>query len=136
MNPDVYAFLRKFLAVLYLKNVNAIPFSGIAYTNGVEAMQNYLIENISDDDYDKISDIFIKTPVQEEYTQLEDNLMHLNGDIVKFVAVDNPYWRVLSIKMFPFYAQKILDSQTDDLTITKEQYEQAALQFCHAAGVM
>jgi hypothetical protein len=135
MTADVYTFLRKFLATLYLSGVNEIPFSGGAYTDGVNALQEYLFANISEDDYDRISDIFIKTPVQEEYAQLEDKLMHLNGDIVKFSAVDNPYWRFMTIKMPLFYAKKIIESQSN-LSITQDEYKQAAINFCTAAGVL
>lgn len=135
MNSYVFEFLRKFLAALYIENVHEIPYSGRKYNAGVKALQEYLSVTIAEDDYDMISDIFVKTPVQEEYTQLEDILMHLNGDIIKFAGIDNPYWRVLTIKMAPFYANHLLESKSE-LAITREQYTMAANKFCQAAGVM
>lgn len=123
-----------FLATLYQKGVDEIPFSGDNYTSGVTALKNTLSTLLPEDKYDEISDIFIKTPVQEEYTYLKDKFFMLNGDIVKFSGLDNPYWTKLRIKMTPYYADKIMEEE--DIGINREQLIQCANAFCDAAGVL
>lgn len=134
MNSKIITFLRKFLATLYQKGVDEIPFSGDNYTSGVTALKNTLSTLLPEDKYDEISDIFIKTPVQEEYTYLKDKFFMLNGDIVKFSGLDNPYWTKLRIKMTPYYADKIMEEE--DIGINREQLIQCANAFCDAAGVL
>lgn len=134
MNSTIVAFLRKFLATLYTMGVHEIPFSGEDYTSGVAALEATLSGLLPEDKYDEISDIFIKTPVQEEYTQLKDKLISLNGDIVGFSALENPYWKVMSIKMTPYYAEKIMEEE--DAELSSEQLHECAVAFCDAAGVL
>ena len=134
MNSEIITFLRMFLATLYQMGVSEIPFSGDDYTSGVSALENTLMTLLPENKFDEISDIFIKTPVQEEYTQLKDEFFLLNGDIVKFSGVDNPYWTKLSIKMTPYYAKKIMTEE--DIGISEEQLVECANAFCDAAGVV
>ena len=135
MNSEVAVFLRKFLASLYQNGVRDIPFSGAAYNAGVRALQTSLEAMVPEETYESVSDAFVKTPVQEEYNQLQDMLIELNGDIIGFSSLKNPYWRTLSINMTPYYADKILHEATD-LAITNEQFSRIAIDFCEAAGVV
>lgn len=134
MTFEVSTFIRKLLASLYQCGVSDIPFSGASFTAGIEAVQASLQKMIPEETYDRISDVFIKTPVQEEYNQLQDMIMELNGDMIGFSSVKNPYWKLLSINMTPYYAKRILD-EPSSLQITNNQYLEIANQFCNAAGV-
>jgi hypothetical protein len=134
VNAEIFTFLRKFLAALYLIGVRDIPFSGEEYTLGVDALQNTLQDLLPEDKYDEISDVFIKTPVQEEYNQFRDMLISLNGDIIGFSAMKNPYWRTLSINMTRYYADKIMTDE--DIGISDAQLFASANAFCDAAGVL
>ena len=89
---------------------------------------------LPEDKYDEISDVFIKTPVQEEYNQFRDMLISLNGDIIGFSAMKNPYWRTLSINMTRYYADKIMTDE--DIGISDDQLFAGANAFCDAAGVL
>lgn len=134
VKSEIFTFLRKFLAALYLIGVRDIPFSGEEYTLGVVALQNTLQDLLPEDKYDEISDVFIKTPVQEEYNQFRDMLISLNGDIIGFSAMKNPYWRTLSINMTRYYADKIM--MGEDIGISDVQLFTCANAFCDAAGVL
>ena len=134
MNSEIITFLRKFLAALYLIGVRDIPFSGEEYTSGVSALQTSLQGLLSEDKYDEISDAFLKTPVQEDYNQFRDMLISLNGDIIGFSAMKNPYWRTLSINMSQYYADKIM--MNEDIGISNIQLFKCANAFCDAAGVI
>lgn len=135
MEAYLKTFLKKFVAVLYTSGVNSIPFSGEEFHKGIEKMQASLKDNLTAQDYDKVADIFIKTPVQEMYNKVRDLLMSLNGDTISFVGVDNPYWNTATIKMNPYYARKILedDSVCD---MDNEIIRRATKEFCDAAGVL
>ena len=122
------------MASLYQSGVRDIPFSGASYNAGVKALQSSLEKMVPEDTFEKVSDAFVKTPVQEEYNQLQDLLIELNGDIIGFSSMKNPYWRMLSINMTPYYAKKILDEPTS-LQISNEQFSVIANHFCEAAGV-
>lgn len=134
MEAYVKTFLRKFVASLYLAGVNDIPFSGKEFQEGVDSMKDELSENLSRDKYESLSDLFIKTPVQEMYTKIRDLLMSLNGDTICFVGVDNPYWTRASIKMNSYYAHKLLrDNSVCD--IDENVINKVTRSFCDGAGV-
>ena len=135
MEAYIITFLKKFVASLYLAGVDSIPFSGKEFQEGIAKMQVSLKENLSEQEYEMISDIFIKTPVQEMYNRVRDLLMSLNGDTISFIGVDNPYWTHATIKMNPYYANKILQNQ-DICGIKSEIVREATKEFCEAAGVL
>lgn len=135
MEAYVITFLKKFVASLYLAGVESIPFSGEDFQRGIAQMQLSLQENLEGQEYDKISDAFIKTPVQEVYNKIRDLLMSLNGDTISFIGVDNPYWTRASIKMNPYYANKIL-RDCELCSISSEIIQEATKEFCDAAGVL
>lgn len=135
MEAYVRTFLKKFIASLYLNGVNTIPFSGTEFQNGVEQMKNCLENSLNSMDFEKLSDIFVKLPVQEMYNKIRDLLMDLNGDTISFVGVDNPYWTKASIKMNSYYAHKILNDH-DLCDIDTDIINNATNEFCEAAGVI
>ena len=61
-------------------------------------------------------------------------LISLNGDIIGFSAMKNPYWRTLSINMTRYYADKIMTDE--DIGISDAQLFASANAFCDAAGVL
>lgn len=135
MEAYTKTFLKKFVAMLYISGVKSIPFSGGDFQNGVKKMQLVLKEELSDREYYQISDIFVKTPVQEMYNKIRDLMMSLNGDSISFVGVDNPYWHTATIKMNPYYARRVLqNSEICDISISV--IEKATKEFCEAAGVI
>lgn len=134
MEAYTKSFLKKFVASLYLSGVETIPFSGREFQNGVEKLQDELRKSLSKKQYDMLSDIFVKSPVQELYTQIRDLLMSLNGDAISFVGVDNPYWTKASIKMNSYYANRLLKDETE-CNISTNIIEKATEKFCEAAGV-
>lgn len=136
LNSTIFVFLRKFLATLYLNGVRDIPFSGTEYNAGVCALQTSLNDMIPEEVYDSISDIFLKTPVQEEFNQFRDILIALNGDVIGFSAMKNPYWRSLNINMTHYYAEKVLNEDDVEIGISNEQFSAIANKFCEAAGVL
>jgi len=135
METYIITFLKKIVATLYVSGVDTIPFSGEEFQRGISRMQKSLRDNLTDDQYDLISDIFIKTPVQEMYNKIRDLLMSLNGDTVSFIGVDNPYWTKATIKMNPYYARKILNNM-DICDIDNKIIQKATNEFCEAAGVL
>ena len=134
MEAYIRTFLKKFVAMLFLNGVNTIPFSGAEFQDGVEHMKEYLQQTLDIEEYEKMSDIFIKLPVQEMYNNIRDLLMSLNGDTISFVGVDNPYWTKASIKMNDYYARKIL-KDTEICDIDDDIIRNATNEFCEAAGV-
>ena len=123
------------MAMLHCLGVTNIPFSGDLFHNGISAMEKLLEENLAKDTFDSIAGVFVKTPVQESYNKIRDMIMTLNGDIVGFTAVDNPYWSDVSIKMNDYYASKLL-SDDEDIYIDKDILKEATMRFCDVAGVM
>ncbi len=135
MEAYVKAFLRKFVASLYLAGVDTIPFSGDKFQKGVESMQNELKETLPKESFESLSDLFVKTPVQEMYNQIRDYLMSLNGDAISFVGVDNPYWTHASIKMNYYYAHQVLKDKTV-CDIEDDVIDCAMREFCDGAEVV
>lgn len=134
MDAPIRIFLKKFLAALFLKNVKIIPFSDERFQEGIQAVESYLKEILDPILFNKLSDMFVKTPVQETYNQIRDMLMDLNGDAVKFSAVDNPYWTDLTINIDNRYATYILDDKSY-LNIERSIIESSADKFIEKIGV-
>lgn len=134
MEAYIKSFLKKFVASLYLSGISTIPFSGDEFQKGIESMQNELMESLSRQEYDMLSDIFVKSPVQEMYNNVRDLLMSLNGDTISFVGVDNPYWTKASIRMNNYYAYKLMKDKTE-CSIDSSIIKNATEKFCEAAGV-
>lgn len=134
MEAYIKSFLKKFIASLYLSGIKTIPFSGNEFQKGIESMQGELKDTLSKEEYEMISDIFVKSPVQEMYNNVRDLLMSLNGDTISFVGVDNPYWTKASIRMNDYYAHKLLKDQTE-CDIDSDIIKNATEKFCEAAGV-
>jgi len=134
MNASIRVFLKKFLAALSLKNVREIPFSGDNFQEGIQAVESYLKENLDSLQFNNLSDMFIKTPVQETYSYIRDMFMDLNGDSIKFSAVQNPYWTNMSIMIDEDYASYILNDNTY-LKIDKSIIENSAEKFIEKAGI-
>lgn len=134
MEAYIKSFLKKFIASLYLSGVDTIPFSGNEFQMGIESMRSELKESLEEEDYERLSDIFVKLPVQEVYNKVRDILMSLNGDTISFVGVDNPYWTKASIKMNDYYAYKLMRDNTE-CNIDSEIIKNATDSFCEAAGV-
>lgn len=135
MEAYIKSFLKKFVATLYLSGINTIPFAGNEFQRGIESMQGELKKSLTKEDYDKLSDVFVKSPVQEMYNNIRDLLMSLNGDTISFVGVDNPYWTRASIKMNNYYAYKLMKDKTE-CNIDSDVVKIATEKFCEAAGVM
>lgn len=135
METYIKSFLRKFIASLFLCGVNKIPFSDSKYKNGIECMEQCLKKQLSDEEFWMLSDLFIKVPVQETYAQSRDFFMSLNGDVISFAGPDNPSWTQASIKMTPYYANKLLD-ENDECSIKREVIDKASKSFCDGAGVV
>lgn len=130
MNSTTVTFLRMFLAALFLQGVDEIPFSGDSYTSGVTAVRDTLLTTLSEEKYDEISDMFVKTPVQEEYILLRNGLFALNGDVI---SIPDPYdssCMRLKIMMTPYHAGKILQ---EDTGIGRSLAVRCAKVFCEAA---
>ena len=78
----------------------------------------------------EMSDMFVKTPVQEEYILFRNGLFALNGDVISIPDSYDPSCTRLEIRMTPYHAGKILQEDTGigrDLTIW------CAKVFCEAA---
>ncbi len=134
MEAYMKSFLKKFVASLYLAGVEFIPFSGEEFQKGVASMQGELKESLTEPEYEALSDIFVKSPVQEAYNNIRDLLMSLNGDTISFMGVDNPYWTKASIKMNDYYAHKLMKDQSE-CGIDSDIIKNATDKFCEAAGV-
>ena len=135
MNTYIRIFLKKFLAAISLNDINNIPFSWDKFQNGIEAVEIYLRNNLDPDTYDLLSEMFVKTPVQEVYNQIRDMFMDLNGDTIKFSAVENPYWTNITISIDSNYASFLLNNNSY-LKIDKSIVTGAANEFLERAGVI
>ena len=134
MPADIRIFLKKFLAALYLKKVTVIPFSDERFQEGIQAVEAYLKKDLDPNLFNKLSDMFVKTPVQETYNQIRDMLMDLNGDSIKFSALENPYWTDLTIAIDNRYATYLLDDNSY-LNIERSIIENSADKFIEKIGV-
>lgn len=134
MRTNVRIFLKKFLAALALENVTTIPFSGDQFNKGIADVDNFLIKSLDTDSYNSISEIFIKTPVQEVYSLIRDMFMALNGDSIKFNSLENPYWKDLVIIMKEDEANYLLDD-TSHLSIERDIFVGASKIFRGSIGI-
>ena len=130
MNSTTVTFLRMFLAALFLQGADEIPFSGDSYTSGVTAVRDTLLTTLPEEKYDEISDMFVKTPVQEEYILLRNGLFALNGDVISIPDPYDPSCTKLKIRMTPYHAGKILQ---EDTGIGRGLTVRCAEAFCEAA---
>lgn len=128
-------FVEKLVAAFCKIGVNSIPFSGEVFQSGIAAMENELKNNLSESEFDNVSDVFLKTPVEETYDDIKDIFMEFNGEHLSFVAVDNPYWQSATIKMTDYYADKIL-ADNSLLDISSTIMSSLAKKFCEGAGVI
>lgn len=134
MKQEVNAFLNKFIASLCLHGVETIPFAGDEFQDGIKAVETALSEYLDEGDFIKISDIFVKVPVDETYQQIRTMFMNLNGQGIGFSGADNPMWRTMTIKMTPYAAQEEL-ADTSVLNLDKDAMQRITEEFCEAAGV-
>lgn len=128
------AFLNKFVAALCLHRVESIPFAGKEFQDGVGVVENYLKNHLTEDNFNKISDVFAKVPVEENYQQIRGLFMDLNGYGISFSGADNPRWKTMTIKMKPYLAERTLNDATV-FDIDRELMCDAAKEFCEVAGV-
>lgn len=134
MRQEAGSFLEKFVASLCLHGVTSIPFTGEEFQNGVCAMENVLHESLDEMKFSKLSDMFIKVPVEETYQQIRAMFMNLNGHGISFSGADNPMWSVMTIKMTQYRANKVLhDNSIIDVSIPL--MDRITKEFCEAAGV-
>lgn len=134
MEALLKTFIEKLVAALHKLGVNSIPFSGDEFQEGITAVEHQLEKTLSEDAFEQISDVFLKTPVEETYNYIKDLFMEFNGEHLSFVAVDNPYWQKATIKMTDYYASKILQD-TSLVNIDEGVMEYVAKIFCENAGV-
>ncbi len=134
MKQEASNFLEKFVAALCVCGVTSIPFTGEEFQQGVQAMEDILHENMDAGQFAKLSDMFIKVPVEETYQQIRAMFMNLNGYGISFSGADNPMWSVMTIKMTPYRANKVLNDNTI-IDIDIPLMNKIAKEFCEAAGV-
>ena len=78
----------------------------------------------------EMSDMFVKTPVQEEYILLRNGLFVLNGGVISIPDPYDPSCTRLKIRMPPYHAGKILQ---EDTGIGRSLTIRCAKVFCEAA---
>ena len=121
---------KKFLSVLYLKNIKEVPFSGETFEKGINSMKNYLEETLQEDVFMLIGELFDKTPVQEHYNNFQDMILDFNGEIVKDFEVYNSSWEKVSIEFIsPKEAERILNDNSI-FAIDKTVVQKAVEIFC------
>lgn len=135
MFTESRVYVKKFISSLFTKQISQIPFGGADFDNGIKQMNSFLRDHLKEMDYILISDLFEVTPVQEHYDNMRDIMMSLNGESIKFSAVDNPYWKRLSIELpNKEYAEFIL-ADTSVLNIDPKIIGEATDTFCKYAKV-
>lgn len=134
MEQEASNFLEKFVAALCVHGVTTIPFTGEAFQQGVHAVENILHEHLNPEDFAKLSDMFIKVPVEETYQQIRTMFMNLNGHGISFSGADNPMWSIMTIKMTPYRANRVLNDNSI-INIGIPLMNEIAEEFCGAAGV-
>lgn len=123
-------YVKKFLSVLYLKNIKEVPFSGETFEKGINSMKNYLEETLQEDVFMLIGELFDKTPVQEHYNNFQDMILDFNGEIVKDFEVYNSSWEKVSIEFIsPKEAERILNDNSI-FAIDKTVVQKAVEIFC------
>ena len=134
MEQETSSFLEKFIASLCMHGVTSIPFTGKEFLQGICAMENVLHEHMNETEFAKLSDMFIKVPVEETYQQIKTMFMNLNGHGISFSGVDNPMWSVMTIKMTQYRANKVL-ADNSIINVSIPLMNQITEEFCEAAGV-
>lgn len=134
MEQETSNFLEKFVASLCMHGVTSIPFTGEEFQRGIGAIEGVLQEHMSAVDFAKLTDMFIKVPVEETYQQIRTMFMNLNGHGISFSGVDNPMWSVMTIKMTRYRANKVLNDNTI-INIDIPLMNEIVKEFCEAAGV-
>lgn len=134
MEQETSSFLEKFIASLCIHGITSIPFTGKEFQQGIFAMEKVLQEHMNEAEYAKLSDMFIKVPVEETYQQIKTMFMNLNGHGISFSGVDNPMWSVMTIKMTPYRANKVL-TDNSIISVPISLIDQITKEFCEAAGV-
>ncbi|MCI8269395.1 MAG: hypothetical protein HFG55_07030 [Lachnospiraceae bacterium] len=135
MEQEVKEFLRKFLAALRLNHVEAIPFTGDEFQNGIHAIEESLKEQLPQQMFEDIADVFAKEPVDEVYHHICSLFMDFNGSQISFSGADNPRWTRMTIKMTPYMADRVLDDMSI-FPIDRTLMNTIAKEFCEAAGVL
>lgn len=135
MEQEVREFLRKFLAALRLHNVETIPFTGDEFQNGIRVIEEVLKEQLPQDKFEDIADVFAKDPVDEVYRHIGSLFMDFNGPQISFSGADNPRWTHMTIKMTPYMADRVLEDMTV-FPIDRVLMNTIAEDFCEAAGVL
>lgn len=134
MEQETRAFLNKFIASLSLKGVKVIPFAGDEFQSGITTLEKSLKARLLPDEFNKISEAFVKVPVEETYQEIRNMFMTLNGDGISFAGVDNPQWRKMTITRNPYLAQRILmDLSICD--ISSSLMDDLTKEFCEAVGI-
>lgn len=134
MEQEASNFLEKFIASLCVHGVKSIPFTGEAFQQGICAVEGVLQNQLSTDNFAKLSDMFIKVPVDETYQQIRMMFMNLNGHGISFSGADNPMWKIMTIKMTPYRANRVLNDNSI-INIDKPIMDEVTEKFCKAAGV-
>lgn len=135
MNQEENVFLNKFIASLCLRGVKTIPFAGEEFQLGISAVETVLAESLEENDFQKLSDLFVKVPVEETYHQIRTMFMNLNGQGISFSGADNPMWETMTIKMNAYSAQREL-ADNSVLDINKDLMNRLTEEFCEAAGIV
>lgn len=123
-------YVKKFLSVLYLKNIREIPFSGEAFEKGINSMKNYLQETLKEDVFMLIEELFDKTPVQEHYNNFQDMILNLNGEIVKIFE-----WKRVSVEFISSKEAERILNDNSIFAIDKTVIQKAAEIFCENLGI-
>lgn len=126
-------FIEKMLASLRLLEVERIPFSNEEFESGVEALHQYLKNKLSEGDYEKIELLFIKSPIQGTHDRFIDGIKYLNGSLIKFLSVQNPYWEEAFINMDKRDANNILPEDCSEGSLYKKTMIEAARTFYEGA---
>lgn len=123
-------YVKKFLSVLYLKNIKEIPFSGEFFEKGINSMKNYLEETLQEDVFMLIEELFDKTPVQEHYNNFQDMILNLNGETIKIFEVYNSSWKRVSIEFISSKEAERILNDNSIFAIDKTVIQKAAEIFC------
>ena len=136
METNMIRFLKKFIVALYRRGIREIPCYGDRYEKGILALECELSKLLSEDAFDNIADLFLMVPVQESHEKFAEKLFVLNGDMLNFASIKNPYWEKATIgEIKDITIQKINNEETPGLEISDEQYQKLAELFCVATGV-
>lgn len=135
MNQEVNVFLNKFIASLCLRGIKTIPFAGREFQLGISAIENVLRDELEEGEFRKLSEMFVKVPVDETYQQIRAMFMNLNGQGISFSGADNPMWKTMTIKMNAYSAQREL-SDDSVLEMDKNFMNRITEEFCEAAGIV